>query len=303
MQLKDILYGSFDISEDVLIELIKSKPVQRLKHLAQFGLPYSHYYKKGFSRYEHSIGVMLLLRHLGASLEEQIAGLLHDISHTAFSHVYDWVIGNESKEDYQDQIYKSFLHNTEIPEILLSFSFSPSSFENLESFSLLEKPKPHLCADRLDYSLREIAVEDSLAKAKTFFEDLTVFQKQIAFRTSEKALQFGKEYLKLNNEHWAGPYAKTSYRLLADALKRALKLGVLNPDDFFKTDEEVLDILYKSQDKEILNILNSLASKSFPFDSSLQKNQRFVDPEVLINKKIVPVSSIFPEYRALISSF
>lgn len=34
---------------------------------------------------------MLLLRKLGASLEEQLASLLHDISTFAVSHVADWV--------------------------------------------------------------------------------------------------------------------------------------------------------------------------------------------------------------------
>jgi HD superfamily phosphohydrolase len=37
---------------------------------------------------------MLLVRRLGASLEEQIAALLHDVSHTAFSHVIDSVDHN-----------------------------------------------------------------------------------------------------------------------------------------------------------------------------------------------------------------
>lgn len=34
---------------------------------------------------------MLLNRQLDASMEEQIVALLHDVSHTAFSHVIDYV--------------------------------------------------------------------------------------------------------------------------------------------------------------------------------------------------------------------
>ena len=36
----------------------------------------------------------MLLAKKGASLTEQIAGLIHDVSHTVFSHVIDRVVGN-----------------------------------------------------------------------------------------------------------------------------------------------------------------------------------------------------------------
>lgn len=49
------------------------------------------------TRFDHSVGVMLLVKKLGGSVEEQIAGLLHDVSHTAFSHVVDYVLIIEMK--------------------------------------------------------------------------------------------------------------------------------------------------------------------------------------------------------------
>lgn len=55
--------------------------------------------------YDHSMGVFVILRARGAPLEEQIAGLLHDVSHTAFSHVGDWVYGKENQDkDYQNDV-------------------------------------------------------------------------------------------------------------------------------------------------------------------------------------------------------
>src|SRR3990167_3900982 len=102
MLIKDRVYGNFQINEPVILELLKSKLVLRLKGISQFGVPDKYHYIKGFSRYEHSVGVMILLRILGASLEEQVAGLLHDVSHTAFSHIVDWVIGQGKTENFQD---------------------------------------------------------------------------------------------------------------------------------------------------------------------------------------------------------
>lgn len=66
----------------------------------------------------------ILLNRLGASEEEQVAGLLHDISHTAFSHLIDWVIGDSSKEDYQDKRHLSVLLENEIAQILSNYGYS-----------------------------------------------------------------------------------------------------------------------------------------------------------------------------------
>ena len=40
------------------------------------------------THFEHSLGAFILVRRLDAALDEQIAALLHDASHTAFSHVH-----------------------------------------------------------------------------------------------------------------------------------------------------------------------------------------------------------------------
>src|SRR5882672_946575 len=120
----DRTYGKTDITSEVILELINSKPLQRLKGIAQYGIPDVFYHHKNYSRYEHSVGVMLLLRRLGASEEEQIAGLLHDVSHTAFSHVIDWVVGEGGAESYQDEQHEHFIRESEIPRILKKHGYA-----------------------------------------------------------------------------------------------------------------------------------------------------------------------------------
>ncbi len=121
MIISDSVYGKIKIESPVLLELIKSEPIQRLKGISQFGIPEEFYYLKNFSRYEHSIGVMILLKKLGADEKEQIAGLLHDVSHTAFSHVIDWVVGDGLTEDYQDKQHKKFIQSSSLTKILKKF--------------------------------------------------------------------------------------------------------------------------------------------------------------------------------------
>lgn len=116
MQLIDEIYGTFEI-EPILEALIKSQPVQRLKGIHQGGASYLVNSAWNGTRYDHSIGTMLLIRLLEGSIEEQIAGLLHDVSHTAFSHVVDFALELEA-EDYHEVIYEELILSSDIPMLL-----------------------------------------------------------------------------------------------------------------------------------------------------------------------------------------
>ena len=112
-------YGAFDVEEPVLIELIESPAFQRLKQIHQYGVAYYTTHREPYTRYEHSLGVFALLRSQGCSLHEQIAGLLHDVSHTVFSHVGDWIFQEQGEEiDYQTLTHVDYLHTSGLAVIL-----------------------------------------------------------------------------------------------------------------------------------------------------------------------------------------
>ena len=85
MPYTDPIYGTVDIPEPVLLDLMQTQAVHRLHGVLQHGVSALVGVTVPTSRFEHSMGVMLLVRRLGASLEEQIAALLHDVSHTALA--------------------------------------------------------------------------------------------------------------------------------------------------------------------------------------------------------------------------
>lgn len=93
LAISDDIYGNFIITEPLLIELIYSQPVQRLKHVLQHGITglIGLTPSPAVTRYDHSVGAMLLVRRAGGSVEAQAAALLHDVAHTALSHVVDGV--------------------------------------------------------------------------------------------------------------------------------------------------------------------------------------------------------------------
>jgi len=306
MKINDKVYGIENVKENVLIDLIKSKPLQRLKDISQLGMPDEYMSLKGFSRYEHSVGAMVLLKRLGAGLEEQVAGLLHDISHTPFSHVIDWVFGDPTKEDYQDNIYEEFLKNSEVPLILKKYNLDINFISNNENFKLLEREAPKLCADRLDYSLRQIKIKDKQGLIQKILNDLSVNDGQIVFLNKEIAESFAKEYIHLQKFQWAGDQARTRYHILSGILKKALEKKLINFDDLKKTETPLLKILNKSNDEFISYNLNLLKNGfKTVYDENgieLRKKFRYIDPEVLMNGKCSPLSRLSKNYFYLVES-
>ncbi len=199
MKIEDKIYGIAEIKEPVLLELLESPSILRLKNISQLGVPDKYYCRKNFSRHEHSIGVMILLKKLGATLEEQITGLLHDVSVLTFSHVTDWVFGDGKGgvEDYHDKLHKAFIRATEIPGILEKHNFNPERIFNVNKFTLLEKSIPDLCADRIDYSLREFKYWLNPGIVDSCVGGLVNYNGEIVFSNQETAFSFASNFLEL----------------------------------------------------------------------------------------------------------
>lgn len=231
----DGIYGEIKINESVLLELLNSPSTLRLKRISQYGIPDKYYHFKNYSRYEHSVGVMILLRKLGATLEEQVAGLLHDVSVLAFSHVADWVFakGSEGVEDLHDSIHREFVRKTEIPEILEKFDFSMGRILDEENFPLLERKIPDLCADRVDYALREFKYWLNPRITDACIKHLVNFNGEIVFADCDAAFDFATNFLELQTNHWGGYEATVRYYLFSEALKIALREGIVLEKDFY----------------------------------------------------------------------
>ncbi len=302
MIVNDITYGKFEI-DGVLEELVKSKPLQRLKKVQQYGIPPEFYTFPGFSRYDHSIGVMLLLKKLNASVEEQATGLLHDVSHTAFSHVVDWVLNNRLKEDYHDSIQKDVVMTSGIGDILVEFGLKVDRITDKMNFSLLERDEPDLCADRVDYALKEFHYWADPMNVKTFVDNLTSVGNKIVFKSKNVAEMFGKSFMKCQNEHWGGAQATVRYQLFSKVLLIALENGIIKMEDLNNDDDFVMKKLVKSNEVRIKRIFKILSSDlKIEIDEKtpqlkLRKKFRYVDPWYMENNEVYRLSEQDEEYE------
>ncbi len=86
--IKDRIYGKVEVNDPLIVALINSSPLQRLKDVSQGGA--THFIQPVFNanRFEHSFGAWHLAKRFNRPIEEQVACLLHDVPHTAFFPCY-----------------------------------------------------------------------------------------------------------------------------------------------------------------------------------------------------------------------
>jgi hypothetical protein len=321
MQYQDLIYGELQISEPLILELIESPSIQRLKGVDQAG--YRPLLKKQpsievddveHSRFAHSLGVYLLLNMYGASLEEQIAGLIHDVSHSAFSHCIDYVLesGSEKKHTHQDNVFESFIKRSEIPRILGKHGIDVDYVLNEQNFPLKERELPDLCADRLDYSLRTALIfgEAGRQTINSFLENLLVQENQWVFRNPITARQYAELFFVLNRDYYAGFASAVMFNAVGNYLKHALRKGYIYEEDLFTTDQEVLAKIERHLKHDAkLRLFFRRMSRNVRcvndpnnYDAHVFCKSRIVDPLTLSDREVKRISEIDPRWREVVKS-
>ncbi len=302
----DTFYGPFEVNEPVLLELIDHPIFQRLKNIHQYGVAYYTTHTEEYNRYDHSLGVFALLREHNASLEEQIAGLLHDVSHTAFSHVGDWVFGKENQDkDYQNDIHIVFLKESGLADILEKFNFAADRMlPSEEFFTALENSLPNLCADRIDYNIQGAYYQGFIThdEAVSIFKDLTFKDNRWASTNPELMKKLTRFSLFMTQGCWGSATNYVTSRWLADAILRAIELGSLSHKDFhYGTDQEIWEKLISHSDqiiqKKMDMVLNSQnyfydVDTSEQADYCVKSKFRGIDPWIFSGSECVRLTQM-----------
>lgn len=240
VNISNILYGNFEMPM-VIASLLKTKAVQRLQGIHQSGGIFLVNPQASHTRLDHSIGVMLLIKKLGGSEMEQIAGLLHDISHTAFSHVGDYVM-EDLTESYHEKVFTELLLKSDIPDVLHRYGYHIQEITE-GNFEILEQPSPSLCADRIDYTLRDALQYGLISReeAINFIRFLSIRNNKIVIEKENHAIWINNLSKKVNQEIYNHPEYVYANIQLAKIIKRGLAKGVLTTSDLFLTDTLLLN--------------------------------------------------------------
>jgi len=229
MTISDRIYGTIEINEPLILELLASPAMLRLKNIDQGGYT-KPFFTKIIYRFEHSIGVYWLLKKYGTSLEEQVAGLIHDVSHSAFSHCIDYVLegGDGGKQNHQDNIFNDFVKKSNIPEILKKYGLDINYILDDKNFPLKERDLPELCADRIDYFLRTASILNKMTSEEInhFLDNLIIINQQWVFKRLKPAQDCAELFLWINKNYWISITSAAMHLAVGEYLAYALQKNI-----------------------------------------------------------------------------
>lgn len=308
----DRVYGDVTINEPVIEDLIATAEVQRLQRIDQAGYFEPYHPGTSHSRFEHSLGVFLLLRNYGASLTEQIAGILHDVSHSAFSHAIDYALGSDTEktQSYQDDYFVTYVMESHVPEVLKRHGYDVCDILDFAQFPLLETILPDLCADRIDYALRGMVLfrVTSLRDVRNMLDALVVRDGRWVFRDATHAMRYARFFAALNKNYYAGITTAVMFRRVGDYIQHALTHNYITHADLYTNDIAVITKVnaYLSDDAHLRLLWTRMNSGSGyrndpqNYDAHVFCKSRIVDPLCEHHGSIVRVSDVYPAWRAVV---
>jgi len=158
--IRDPIHDYIELDE-LALALIETPQMQRLRRIRQLGFSNLVYPGANHTRFEHSLGVYHLAKHLVKQVDEQqrnellAAALLHDIGHGPFSHATEDLILRYTRKSHED--IEEFLRKGEISEILKEYSLSPSAIAahirgDTDPGQIIHS---EIDVDRMDYLVRD----------------------------------------------------------------------------------------------------------------------------------------------------
>lgn len=302
------IWGKEEIDNPLLEEIINSPTMQRLKKIDQSGPIVYFGLAPEFTRYDHSIGVLSLLKKANCPLKEQVAGLLHDASHTAFSHLGDIIFNQAEKEhSYQDKIHLWYLNQQNITKITEKWGIKLKELNPDNSqYKALERPLPELCADRLQYNIHTGVIYNIITakEAKEIVDNLEYKDNKWFFKDINYARKFASLSLIFTKDLWGSDWNAAFYHHFAKIIRKSLELKVItNNDIHFSNDLVILNKIKKSKAlmkdiKKCVHIKSHYRKVKFG-DGELNLKPKFrgIDPWVFYKNKYHRLSYLSPQFK------
>lgn len=327
------------------LQLIDTPIFQRLRRIRQLSGAHLTYPAAQHTRFEHSLGVMHISGQAGHALNEKgilkkedleilrLAGLLHDIGHGPFSHLFEEIISKKkiSHEDFGKEI----ILKSEIGDILdksdkdkklvTKIAFGDSKFQYMN-----EIVSGALSADMMDYLLRDgyfTGAEHAKIDHKRLTQSLEVYRKKLALERS--ALYSFESMMHSRYQMFKAVYFHKTVRAAEVMLLEALRLSndefgftSFNIDEYVQlTDEYVLSSLISSkssklkrarqfaidyQNRKLLKcvyerILTGTSNlgkiKTYELRDSISKKSKVNEDEIFVDSSVTPSIPLTPSKK------
>lgn len=175
MEIFDIIHGNIEVC-DTGKKIIDTPEFQRLRKIKQLGCCYLVFPSAVHTRFEHSVGVYHLAKEYIENLDPlneyftereklciRIAGLIHDIGHGPYSHLFDDLVNKDKNHEYRsgcllkimNSKYNLGFSREEIKFILDVINPKSDITVNKYKYQIISN-KNGIDVDRFDYIMRDI---------------------------------------------------------------------------------------------------------------------------------------------------
>lgn len=222
--------------------------LQRLKGIGLLcGTDWTTLYKNRFyySRYDHSVGVALIIWHFTNDKKQTIAGLLHDVSTPVFSHVSDFRKGDALTQTATEAPNEGLIRSDKgLLQLLKQDGLTVEQIEDYHKYPIADNEIPCLSADRLEYMFPSgMALDGSwnLPAIEKAYKDITILKNEegadeLGFCTLQIAEDYCRRFcmighiLQLNEN-------KLTLHLLGQIMNQAVELGIVEESAFMNCSE------------------------------------------------------------------
>ena len=246
------------------LKIIDTPIFQRLRRIRQLSGAHLIYPGAQHTRFEHSLGVMHIASMAGQALAEKgivssddiqnlrLAGLLHDIGHGPFSHLFEEIFEEKRKISHED-LGRDIILKTEIGDIISKNGFDKKLITKLafgdSKFQFMnEIISGALSADIMDYLLRDgyfTGAEHAKIDHHRLTYSLNVYKNKLAL---DKSSLVNFETMMISRfQMFKAVYFHKTVRagevMLLEAMDLAedeLGLSSMNLDEYLKLSDDVI---------------------------------------------------------------
>jgi hypothetical protein len=272
----------------VAMELINTPEFRRLSGIKQSGIT-GLFTIRNYSRAEHSFGVYCLLKYLGATLEQCVGGLLHDIYHTNFSHTTDELFCGESHKSFHEKNKYNFFAKCCSETIRILKNHFPTReytyFLDGENMNITKNKS--FGADMLDYFMRDGYYEGIISRKwiDTLITKLHIMNGMIILDDITLAKEFFKTTMYINDTVYMSPFSRGQYKIFTNILKKSLDEGIIMTDRIvygYSSDMDIYRIIKENGSSSIQRLIQLLETATlYSYTNDKDKCMKKVDTKVV----------------------
>ena len=207
-----------------------------------------------YSRFDHSVGVALIVWHFTHDEQQAVAGLLHDVATPVFAHVVDFLRGDYLVQESTEDGTRAIIEGDEaLQRVLSAHGLVTDGVCDYHLYPIADNDSPKLSADRLEYTLGNLLNYRirTIDEVKAFYADLSVGTNEdgapeLVFSDARLAEDFAFASLACS-KIYVSDEDRYAMQMLSELLKDAIGLGVLTEADLYTTEPEVIAKLLRDE--------------------------------------------------------